>query len=65
MFNLYKGHNNNLGDGIDYGQRKKNNLGDLIQETLEKMEIHGGDDAFINIKYMIPTYESCVYDIRG
>lgn len=23
-------------------------------------EIHGGEDAFINIKYMIPTYESCV-----
>ena len=29
------------------------------------MELNGGDDAFINIKYMIPTYESCVYDIRG
>ena len=23
-------------------------------------EIHGGEDAFINIKYMIPTYESYV-----
>jgi len=23
-------------------------------------EKHGGEDAFINIKYMIPTYESCV-----
>jgi len=23
-------------------------------------EVHGGEDAFINIKYMIPTYESCV-----
>lgn len=65
VFNLYRGYNKNLGDKIDYGQRKKNNLGDLIQETLEIMEIHGGDDAFINIKYMIPTYESCVYDIRG
>jgi len=21
---------------------------------------NGGEDAFINIKYMIPTYESCV-----
>lgn len=35
-------------------------LGDLIVETLEMFEIHGGEDAFINIKYMIPTYESCV-----
>jgi hypothetical protein len=65
IFNLYRNHNSNLGDGMDYGQRKKKNLGDLIQETLEIMEVNGGDDAFINIKYMIPTYESCVYDIRG
>ena len=58
-------HNVNIGDYFEYGQRKKKCLGDLIQETLEKMELNGGDDAFINIKYMIPTYESCVYDIRG
>lgn len=30
-------------------------MGDLIQETLELFEVHGGEDAFINIKYMIPT----------
>jgi len=65
IFNLYKNFNSNIGDHIDYGQRKKKNLGDLIQECLEIMELNGGDDAFINIKYMIPTYESCVYDIRG
>jgi hypothetical protein len=50
----------NTGDGIDYGQRKRDNLGELINETLEKLEIHGGEDAFINIKYMVPTYESVV-----
>jgi hypothetical protein len=50
----------NIGDQIDYGQRKKENLGDLIMETLELLEKYGGEDAFINIKYMIPTYESCV-----
>jgi hypothetical protein len=65
IFNLYRNFNHNLGDEFEYGQRKKKTLGDLIQETLEKMELNGGDDAFINIKYMIPTYESCVYDIRG
>ena len=41
-------------------QRKGLILGDLIQQTLEMFETHGGEDAFINIKYMIPTYESCV-----
>lgn len=60
IMNLYKSKNSNLGDKIDYGQRKGLNLGDLIIETLELFETHGGDDAFINIKYMIPTYESCV-----
>lgn len=50
----------NSGDGIDYSQQKRENIGDLIQETLEAFEKHGGEDAFINIKYMVPTYESCL-----
>jgi hypothetical protein len=49
-----------LGDRIEYSQRKKINLGDLITETLEEMEKSGGPEAFINIKYMIPTYQSAV-----
>ena len=43
----------NIGDQIDYGQQKRRNLGDLIDETLELFELHGGEDAFINIKYMV------------
>lgn len=58
VFNIFKQKNFNSGDGIDYGQQKKVNIGDLINETLEAFERHGGPDAFINIKYMIPTYES-------
>merc|ERR1719238_2347541 len=52
----------NLGDGIDYGQAKRDfrNIGELIEETLNLLEVSGGPDAFINIKYMIPTYESCM-----
>eukprot|EP00930_Biecheleria_cincta_P023715 TRINITY_DN1707_c1_g1_i1.p1 TRINITY_DN1707_c1_g1~~TRINITY_DN1707_c1_g1_i1.p1 ORF type:complete len:304 (-),score=52.49 TRINITY_DN1707_c1_g1_i1:19-903(-) len=60
VFNLYCQRNKNLGDGIEYSQRKRENLGDLIQETLQLLERTGGEDAFINIKYMIPTYESCM-----
>ena len=60
IFNLFRHQNHNTGDKIDYSQRKESNLGDLIQETLELFEQCGGEDAFINIKYMIPTYESCV-----
>lgn len=50
----------NTGDAIDYSQHKRQNIGDLIQETLEMFERYGGEDAFINIKYMVPTYESCM-----
>jgi hypothetical protein len=60
VFNIFKNRNVNIGDQMYYEQRKRKNLGDLIEETLEIFEIHGGEDAFINIKYMIPVYESCV-----
>lgn len=50
----------NTGDGIDYSQQKRQNVGELVNETLEMLERSGGEDAFINIKYMIPTYESVV-----
>eukprot|EP00443_Scrippsiella_acuminata_P095829 CAMPEP_0115635142 /NCGR_PEP_ID=MMETSP0272-20121206/32959_1 /TAXON_ID=71861 /ORGANISM="Scrippsiella trochoidea, Strain CCMP3099" /LENGTH=342 /DNA_ID=CAMNT_0003072023 /DNA_START=72 /DNA_END=1097 /DNA_ORIENTATION=+ len=56
VFNIFKNNNTNIGDKIDYNQRKRMNLGELIAETLEVLETHGGEDAFINIKYMIPTY---------
>lgn len=60
VLNIFINDTSNLGDGIDYGQRKRRNLGQLIIETLELLEIHGGEDAFINIKYLIPTYQSVV-----
>jgi hypothetical protein len=45
---------------MDFAQKNNNDLGELIQKTLEILEIKGGEDAFINIKYMVPTYESCL-----
>lgn len=60
IFNLLRNKNHNTGDAIDYSQQKRMNVGELIDETLELMELYGGQDAFINIKYMIPTYESQV-----
>lgn len=65
ILNVFITKNKNLGDKIDYSQRKRKNMGDLIQETLEILEQNGGDEAFLNIKYMIPTYESCIYEIRA
>ena len=43
ILNLYKNKNLKLGDKIEYGQRKKNVLGDLIKETLELFEQTGGE----------------------
>jgi len=60
ILNLFKYQNKVLGDQIEYSQRKDMNIGDLIGECLEILEKTGGEDAFINIKYMIPTYESCM-----
>jgi hypothetical protein len=60
VFNIYKQRNKNLGDGIDYSQKEYDCLGELIMDTLALFEQRGGEDAFINIKYMIPTYESSV-----
>ena len=58
IFNLFKSSNKNLFDNIDYGQRKRLCLGDLIEETLQLLDRYGGPEAFINIKYMLPTFES-------
>ncbi|CAM9785087.1 unnamed protein product [Chrysoparadoxa australica] len=48
VFNLFKSKNLNLGDSIDYNQRSRLNVGELIHETLEVMEQFGGPDAFIS-----------------
>ncbi|XP_050546685.1 parkin coregulated gene protein [Daktulosphaira vitifoliae] len=58
--NKYKSMNKNTGDGIDYAQYQQEDIGDLVNRTLEILEQHGGAHAFINIKYMIPTYESSI-----
>jgi len=60
IFNIYKNDNKNLGDNIDYAQRNNDCLGELISDTLNLFEMRGGEDAFINIKYMVPTYESAI-----
>ncbi|XP_058455234.1 parkin coregulated gene protein-like [Malaya genurostris] len=58
ILNLFRDANVNLGDKIDFqgGHR----LGDVIDATLNILERTGGPDAYLNIKYMVPTYESCV-----
>lgn len=48
------------GDDVDFSQKKSCNLSLLVEETLQVLERNGGEDAFINIKYMVPTYESCL-----
>jgi hypothetical protein len=47
----------------DYEKDNQNDLARLIDETLVVLEQFGGQDAFINIKYSVPTYEQQV-DIK-
>ena len=56
--NLFAHDNKSLGDAIDYSQHEGNCLGEVIADTLALLERHGGPNAFINIKYLVPTYES-------
>ena len=42
IFNIFRNNNSKLGDKIEYNQRKRENLGDLIGETLELLEQTGG-----------------------
>lgn len=60
LLSTVSGRPDNLGDGIDYGQQRRENLGELIMETLEAFEVNGGEDAFINIKYLVPVFQSVV-----
>ena len=61
VLNIFIRNQKSIGDAIDYGQQKRQNLAELIMETLEMFELLGGEDAFINIKYLVPTYQSVVY----
>ncbi|XP_055526062.1 parkin coregulated gene protein-like [Wyeomyia smithii] len=58
MANLFRGVNVNQCDQMDF--QGGNRLGEVIDATLNTLERTGGKDAYLNIKYMVPTYESCV-----
>jgi hypothetical protein len=63
IFNLYKNWNKNIGDGIDYAQKNYDCLGELVADTLSLFEQKGGDDAFINIKYMVRLAKHDLHDL--
>jgi len=60
IMNLFLTKRQNIGDTMDFGQRKGEDINAEIIKTLETLEQEGGPDAFVNIKYMVPTYESCL-----
>merc|ERR1719408_1176379 len=43
VFNIFKSATQSTGDKIDYSQRKRCNIGELVDETLEIFETHGGE----------------------
>jgi hypothetical protein len=54
VLNIFIRKNQNLGDSIDYGQQKREDIGGLILETLEAFETHGGKEYFVSV------YESII-----
>ena len=59
-FNLFLTQQANGGIDLDNGSSNSSKIVEMITETLYLLEKYGGEDAFVNIKYMIPTYESCL-----
>jgi len=55
---LFVSRNKNLGDKFEYGQHKRTNIGDLIDETLHILELHGGSASLYHIKRFVPQYTS-------
>jgi hypothetical protein len=52
--NAFLDQTKNLGDEIDYGQRKNNDIGEEVRVTLEIMEKYGSPNAYRMIKFAIP-----------
>jgi hypothetical protein len=50
----------NIGDQIDYAQRRNNDIGEEIRKVIELMEEHGGPNALRAIQFSIPLYQSCM-----
>ena len=40
-------------------------LPEQVRETLELLEKYSGDDAYLRIKYSVPTYESCMNNAKA
>ncbi|XP_073340404.1 parkin coregulated gene protein [Pagrus major] len=60
IFDLFKDKKTKPSGVIRSHLQKPENIGELIPETLELLERTGGNDAFVHIKIMVPTYQSCV-----
>lgn len=58
ILNLFRNVNINIGDKIYFNPIGC--VGDAVEQTLQLLEKYGGRDSFINIKYMVPTYESSI-----
>ena len=57
----FLGMTRNIGDQIDYGQRRNDDIGEEALKTLEYLEENGGSRAYESIKTSIPTYKSCIH----
>lgn len=57
---LYLEDCKNIGDSMDYAQRRNNDVGEEVRKTLELLEENAGPNALKAIKFSVPTYQSCV-----
>ena len=57
ILNIFVPKNANRGDAMEFDSAY--NLSDIIHDTLQCFERCAGEMAYINIKYVVPTYQSC------
>ncbi|CAB3411209.1 unnamed protein product [Caenorhabditis bovis] len=55
------GHSRSRSDRVHYNRGRQ--IEEMITSTLNDLERTGGPNALINIKYLLPNYESCKYMI--
>jgi hypothetical protein len=58
VINIFASRYRGLRGGIDGEARNRTSLEEVIQNLLNVLEVNGGPEAYLNIKYVVPQYTS-------
>ena len=58
--NLFKNKTRSTMDKVSGNTRFNEDMAELINDTLDLLDQTGGENAYVHIKYMVPTYQRAV-----